>query len=98
MFPPFSRGSTVKRKSNNAHQLFGAAGSHPGSQITCQAQVQDFDSTENLQYYGSGIHKQSRRYSLQQLSLPDKESMDVVPGETHTHNSPVPSWVPEHSC
>ena len=53
---------------NNAHQLSGTAGSDPGSQVFCQAQVQDFDSTENRQYHVSGVHKQSGRHSLQRLS------------------------------
>ena len=63
-----------------------------------QGGVQDFDSTENRQYHGSDVHKQSGRHSLQRLSLPDKESLDVVPGEKHTHNCSVSSRIPEHGC
>ena len=97
LFSPINRRSMVKSRSNNAHQLSGTTGSYLGSQVICQAQVQDVNLAENRQYHSSGIHKQSGRHSLQRPCLLDEESMDVVPGEKHPHNSTVSSRIPEYS-
>ena len=82
-------------RSNYAHQLSGTASSDLGSQVVCQAQVQDLNTAEDRQHHSSSIYKQSGRHRLQRTCPTDEESLDVVPGEEYTHNSTVPSRISE---
>ena len=79
-------------RSSNAHQLPGNASSKFISQIICQAQVQDLNTAEDRQHHSSSIYKQSGRYTVQRTCPPDKESMNVVPGE---HSSTISSRISE---
>ena len=49
----------VGRGKKDAHQLPGASGCHSSSQIICQTQNQNFNSAEDRQHHGNGIHKSS---------------------------------------
>ena len=94
--PPDHRGGMVRRGSENAHQLLGAASYHSGSQIICQRQNQNFYPPKNRQYYSGGIHKSSGRYNLPRASEANKELVDVVPGKEYPHHSTTPPRVTEH--
>ena len=45
-------------RSNYAHQLSVTASSDLGSQVVCQAQVQDLNTGEDRQHHSSSIYKQ----------------------------------------
>ena len=83
-----NRGALVPTRTLYAHQLPRATSSNSGSQNLCEGQDCNVDPTENRQHHSSGLHKQSRRDSLQGISDPHKRSMDVVP-EKNIHIAAV---------
>ena len=72
------RGTLVPPGEGMVHQL-------PGN--LRKEQEGNISATKDRQYNGSCLHQPPRGNGIQRASSPDPGSMDVVPGEEHSHSS-----------
>ena len=81
------RRSMDKSRSPDAHQLPGAPSSNTCNIDICKTGQGSHNFAEVGQHISGSIYQQPGGYSLPEFSDLDQESMDVVPGEEHTHHS-----------
>ena len=88
---PEDRRSLVRIGMQDAHQLPQTIGCQIGNPDICKIQNRNIHSVEDRQYHSSGLHQPPWRNSLQRSGSTDKEVVDVVSREEHTHHSPAPT-------
>ena len=81
------RRSMDKSRSPDAHQLPGAPSSNTCNTDICKTGQGSHNFAEVGQHISGSIYQQPGGYSLPEFSDLDQESIDVVPGEEHTHHS-----------
>ena len=72
-----------------AYKLSGAPSGYASSENVCERQNETVGTAQARQHVCSSLHQQPGRDSIEETRLPDPGLMDVVPGEEHTHPSPI---------
>ena len=83
---------TLSGQCKHGNKLPGTASSDSSAKSVREEPASPNSTAQVRQYYGSSVHQQSGRDSVEGSCLSDTGLVDVVPGKEHTHRSPAPTW------